>query len=247
MNLYLDSELCRLIYYRHFEANERKFLNSFLRPGDTFVDIGANIGLFTLIAASIVGPEGRVWSFEPTPETFARLTRNVQTNAFDNVGCHQLAVSDSIGEMEITKSVDGFDAWNSLATPKMGNSFANAKIRTTTWDAFAQEHKLLNRVTMMKIDVEGWENRVLVGGRNVLSGANAPVLQVEFTDGAAVAANSSCRELYESLVGMGYRMFVFDPGPSVLVPDPLRDNYPNANLIAAKDAAFVNARLQGKS
>src|SRR5262249_39728633 len=69
MRLYGDSELCRLIYCRHFEATERAFLNRFLRPGDVFVDVGANIGLFTLIAAACVLPAGRVVAFEPTSLT----------------------------------------------------------------------------------------------------------------------------------------------------------------------------------
>src|SRR6266699_2559349 len=103
IRLHLNSELCRLIYCRHFEATEREFLNRFLRPGDTFVDVGANIGLFTLIAARLVGPQGRVLSFEPTPETFARLTKNVQTNRLENVSCQQLALSDRAGEMEFTR------------------------------------------------------------------------------------------------------------------------------------------------
>ena len=65
IRLYGDSELCRLIYLGNFEATERAFLNHFLRPGDVFVDVGANIGLFTLIAAARVGPAGRVVAFEP--------------------------------------------------------------------------------------------------------------------------------------------------------------------------------------
>src|ERR1051326_5007580 len=232
LRLHLDSELSRLIYCRHFESTERAFLNAFLRPGDTFVDVGANIGLFTVIAASRVGPRGRVFSFEPTPETFARLIENVEANGFEHVSCQQLALSDQTGNLEITKSLDGFDAWNSLAQPKMGERFATAKIPTMSWDGFAQEHDLVGRVTMMKIDVEGWESRVLLGARQFLSRSDAPTLQVEFTDGAAMAAGSSCCEIYNLLEEFGYTMFLFDPGKRALVLDPLRSEYPNANLFA---------------
>ena len=61
IRLYGDSELCHLIYCRYFEAREREFLNRFLRPGDVFVDVGANIGLFTLIAASVLALRVRFW------------------------------------------------------------------------------------------------------------------------------------------------------------------------------------------
>jgi len=106
-----------------------------------------------------------------------------------------------------------------------------------------RQEGLAGAVTMMKIDVEGWENRVLAGGSESLSRPDAPVLQVEFTDAAARSAGSSCRELYGMLESMGYRMFVFDPARRVLVADPIRESYPYANLIAAKEPGMVNARL----
>src|SRR5436189_6431842 len=85
MRLFGDSELCHLIYCRSFEVTERAFLNHFLRPGDVFVDVGANIGLFTLIAASCVGPKGKVVAFEPTTVTYTRLVENIRLNHLYNV------------------------------------------------------------------------------------------------------------------------------------------------------------------
>src|SRR5262249_50498938 len=101
MRLYGDSELCRLIYCRNFEATERAFANHFLRSGDVFVDVGANIGLFTLIAADRVGPTGKVIAFEPTSTTFDRLLRNVRLNRFSNVQCVKSALSDRSGELDL--------------------------------------------------------------------------------------------------------------------------------------------------
>src|SRR5437879_3937805 len=94
IRLYLDSELCRLVHCIDFESTERKFVNAFLRPGDVFVDVGANIGLFTLVAALRVGSTGRVFAFEPTSETFERLVANVRLNKFTNVSPHRVALSD---------------------------------------------------------------------------------------------------------------------------------------------------------
>ena len=243
INLYLDSELCRLIYCAHFESIERAFVNRFLRSGDTFIDVGANIGLFALIAANRVGKRGRVFAFEPTPATFLRLEENVRTNLFENVECLRVALSDRAGELEITESLDGFDAWNSLTRPTMGNEFGKAIVTATTWDAFVRERDLGDSVTMMKIDVEGWESRVLAGGRETLSRPDAPVLQVEFTDDAALASGGSCADLYRSLEALGYRMYVPDATGTRMVHDPLRERYPYANLIAAKNIDAVNDRL----
>lgn len=244
IRLHGDSELCHLIYCRHFESNEREFLNRFLRPGDVFVDVGANIGLFTLIAAERAGPQGKVLSFEPTAKTFGRLVENVRLNNFNNVECLKLAVSESRGHVQLSQCGDGRDAWNSLATPVLDSSFRTELVEAVDWDEFARERDLVGSVTMMKIDVEGWESRVLAGGKQFFSRSDAPVLQVEFTDEAAGAAGSSCRALYDCLQSYGYKMFLYDAGKRRLVAESKREKYPYLNLLAAKDPEFVELRLQ---
>jgi FkbM family methyltransferase len=244
MRLYTDSELCRLIYCRDFEATERTFLSDFLRPGDVFVDVGANIGLFTLIAAICVGPTGHVLAFEPTTVTFERLVDNVRLNDFQNVTTVKLALSDVNGQLDLVRSTDGFDAWNSFARPTMGKIFSKQCVDTAAWDQYAGQHDLAGAVAMMKIDVEGWESRVLAGGKEMFARMDAPVLQVEFTDEAARAAGSSCGDLYKTLERLGYRMFVYDSGMRALVPESMREEYPYVNLIAAKNPDAVNARVR---
>lgn len=244
VRLYLDSELSRQIYYKHFEYIERDFLNRFLRPGDIFVDVGANIGLFSLLAAKRIGKGGQVHSFEPTPETMARLKDNVQLNDLANVQCHPLALSDRAETLKLTRSTDGYDAWNSLAQPDRGETFTSQMVETTTWDDFAETHGLVGRVTMMKIDVEGWETFVLNGARQTLSRPDAPLLQVEFANNAAHSAGSSCEELYHYLEHLGYQMFTFSPEANRLEPDALRPAYVSANLYAVKDLEVVKRRLE---
>jgi FkbM family methyltransferase len=247
MRLYFDSQLSQRIYCRDFELKERWFLNAFLKRGDAFVDIGANIGLFTLIAAHRVGNAGYVYAFEPCSRTYQRLLANVTLNGLANVSCYQLALSDDATQLNMNVSLDGFDAWNSLAQPIAGHSFAVETVNCTTWDSFAREHNLFGRVTMMKIDVEGWETRVLLGASETLSRMDAPVLQVEFTEEASRAAGSSCAELYHLLEDRGYQMFVYDVKSRKLVRDPLRESYPYLNLIAAKRPEQVAARLENRS
>jgi len=87
---------------------------------------------------------------------------------------------------------------------------------------------------MVKIDVEGWERRVLEGGRTALLRPDAPVLQVEFTDSAAVNAGSSCGDVYEALREFGFMMFSIYAASGFLLHDPKRVTYPYLNLIAAK-------------
>jgi hypothetical protein len=97
---------------------------------------------------------------------------------------------------------------------------------------------------MMKIDVEGWETRVLEGARETFSRDDAPLLQVEFTEAASTSAGSSCESLYRLLENLGYRMFGYDSSRRELIHDPLRESYPYVNLIAAKTPEEANSRLR---
>lgn len=243
IRLHADSHLSHEIYQGDFEWQERRFLNAFLCPGDIFVDVGANVGFFTLIAAKRVGPSGHVHAFEPCTKTHRRLVSNVKLNKLHNVSCHQLALSDDDADVPFNISLQEFDAHNSLAPLTQGELSTTEIVRAVTWDSFARDKGLIGEVTLMKIDVEGWEGHVLAGASDVLSREDAPVLLVEFTDENAQAAGTSCQELYRSLEHLGYRMFVYDPKSKVLISDPLREEYPYINLIAAKHLDRITSRL----
>jgi FkbM family methyltransferase len=243
INLYFDSVLCRLIYCDNFEWRERQFLNDYLRSGDIFVDIGANIGLFTLIASSRVGDNGKVYSLEPCLKTFQQLVRNVELNRMNNVKCTQMALSDCSGQIQMNLALDGYDAWNSMALPIAGSSFSTEMVSAVTWDDFVRDHNLRGRVTLMKIDVEGWESRVLSGGTETFKRPDAPVLQVEFTDQASQSAGTSCQALYRQLEELGYQMYVYEAKSKRIIPYPMRDAYPNLNLFAIKYAGEVDNRI----
>ena len=179
-------------------------------------------------------------------ETYERLVGNVRLNRFRNVDCVKSALSDHGGELDLVRSVDGFDAWNSFAGPTKGQGASHERVGVIEWDRYAEAHRLSGNVTMMKIDVEGWEKQ----GPNrrkgdVVSAQFARIADVEFTDDAAQAAGSSCRALYEFLEFLGYRMYVYDADRRSLAQDGLRDRYPYANLLAVKNCEFVRERLRG--
>lgn len=245
MQLYPDCYLSRLIYCEDYEPSERDFLKRFLKPGDIFVDIGANIGLYTVLAGRYVGERGHVYAFEPCAKTYQRLLANVKLNKLANVSCCQTALSDHSGCLDLTVSLDGFDACNSFSQPVFGEQFASERVATIAWDEFAGEHSLVGRVAMMKIDVEGWETYVVEGGARTLARDDAPILQVEFNDQSALPAGTSGQRLYRTLGALGYQMSVYDAKAQTLTPHPVQDSYPWLNLIAAKRPSHVIARLRG--
>lgn len=247
MKLYGDSLLCEMLYTGSFEAETRGFFEAFLREGDCFLDVGANVGLYTLVAARLIAHAGHVHAFEPCTQTFERLRENVRINRLANVSCHRVALSHENAHAELTLAKGGFDAWNSLGRPYMGEAAGRETVTTVTLDAFAQEHGLEGRITAIKIDVEGWENQVLAGAGSLLSTPDAPILCIEFTEEAAQLSDSSCIALYQRLEGLGYRMYSVGPRGADLQPFPARDPFPHVNLLATKNLAAVKARLDSVS
>lgn len=240
INLYRDDRLSREIFVNDFEAKERAFVRSYLRPGDVFVDVGANIGLFTLLGAAVVGPNGKVFALEPTTETYQRLVHNVCSNQLNNVACVQAALSDREEERMLTISIEGYSGRNSLGRPTAGSRFAQEKIQCYRWDTFVTQHDLMGRVNLMKIDIEGWEFTMLQGAQATLRRGDAPDLLVEFGEGNAQAAGTTCAALYALLVGFGYQLYRIDAPQKRLSPVP--KEYKNDNLLATKTIEQVCKR-----
>lgn len=241
--LFPDDKLSELVYKRDFESHERTVIRLYLQPGEIFVDIGANIGLHTLIGASAVGKSGKVYAFEPCSLSYGRLVENVNLNRLKNVLSSHLALSDEPGFYSLNVLSEGHLAWNSFAPPRVSVDFYEERVQCITWDYFALKNDLVGRVALIKIDVEGWELRVLRGAQNMLSRIDAPDLLVEFTDANAEAAGSSCAELFHYLQHLGYSMYAFDTNKGFLCKKAASEKYPYQNLLATKRITGLVKRL----
>jgi FkbM family methyltransferase len=245
MRLFMDSEVSYGIYAKNFERKERVFHNAFLRPGDVYLDVGANIGLFTLIAAHRVGNGGHVFALEPTSSTFQRLLTNIQLNQYTNVTPLRMALSDTAGPVSLHVSEDGYDGRNSLTTPTAGEKYSSETVSALPLDQFVQDQHLDKKITMIKIDVEGWETHVLAGGQAVLSAPDAPILQIEFAEEARASAGSTSDELYHRLTDLGYQLFSVPTDGWALRPvSPIQVKNGHVNVIAAKDPSMISRRLE---
>ena len=123
-----------------------------------------------------------MYSIEPVKETFDILKENIADNGRNNVEPYLLAFSDEKGEHKMMISTNGWDAYNTLATPALSDSFKEISIETDTLDHFVNKNSLSGKIKMIKIDVEGWEVNVLKGGYQCLTSRIAPILMIEFTD-----------------------------------------------------------------
>jgi FkbM family methyltransferase len=243
LKVHADDRLGHLLRHGDFEVSEQAFLKDYLREGDVFVDVGANIGLFTILAGRLVGPSGRVYAFEPCTQTYQRLVGNVQREGMSQIACHRLALSNATGEASLAVSQGEYGAWNSLAGALADGETKAERVPTVEWDVFSARESLSKPVTVMKIDVEGWELPVIDGARSLLQRPEAPLLQVEFTRANALAAGSSCEQLFDRIREFGYRLYTYDAVARTLNEVSAAPTIEYCNLYAIKRLQDVSRRL----
>lgn len=168
---------CHRLYFHGevYEPATVKCLVDRLRPGGTFIDVGANHGYFSVLAAQIVGPGGRVVAFEPNPAVFDQLCDHVARNALTNVTAERLALADVDGPTELFLSACATNSGLSSIAPE-ADGFARGSFRrdrriavsAMTFDRW-RTARGLDRIDLMKVDVEGAEAAVLRGMRQTLA------------------------------------------------------------------------------
>lgn len=188
----------RAIAYGLSDERELEIVQGILTSGDVVLDVGANIGLYTVACARVVGRTGAVHSFEPNPPIADQLARNIQLNSFVNVYVHRCAVSDVRGRV-VVRSPDAREP--GLATI-IGPGRPVADVETVTLDDFAEEYGI-SRIALLKIDVEGAEIMVLHGAQELISARRIERVLFEVLGGTTAAQ--------EALDSAGYRLEVILP------------------------------------
>ncbi len=168
------------------ERREFWFIRRLLRQGDVFIDGGANIGYYTCLAASVVGP-GCVHAFEPNPLILPQLRRQAEINPHLNIRMHPLALSDREGEATFYVPQDRPEdqGWHSgmgtlepvVASQRLGKP---VRVMCTTLDRFVGEQQCA-RVTLCKLDLEGGESAALRGAQNALKSGVLESVILEIT------------------------------------------------------------------
>jgi FkbM family methyltransferase len=143
-----------------------EFVRAVLCEGDVFVDVGANVGTVSAVAAHVVGPRGLVVAIEPHPATFANLCDTIAVNGFGNVDCLEVACGEVAGVVELTDMgrKDDNNAVNRVNDHDRdsGDGRRRVPVRSVALADVLRDHSL-SRVDLVKIDVEGFEGSVLRG------------------------------------------------------------------------------------
>lgn len=164
-----SDDLYSVLPRREDDVNE--LILSSLKKGDVFVDVGANVGYYTIIISKIIGNNGQVISFEPTPMTAKVLLFNIKLNGLNNVKVIQKAAWIDKGSKPFVVP-EGFFGWASIQ--KNTNKIDKFEVETLPLDDLFEIHK----IDLLKIDAEGSEYAILQGGLNALEKTSSIVLEL---------------------------------------------------------------------
>lgn len=211
-----------------FEPQEINFIRDFLLPGQTFWDVGANFGLYTLLAASLVTREGTVLAIEPEPKNRQRLKMNVWLNHQPQVTILPYALGEYEGESEFVSCAQG--AYSGLKVAQVPGKIKKIRVQQSTLDVIADQ-KDWPKVDFLKMDVEGAELLVLRGGVKFFEKQVRPLVMAEFSDRRTIAFGHKAKEVYDWLWQREYRWFQLNVDGK-LRPHTCLDIYDYDNLVA---------------
>lgn len=204
--------LDRLVYlYLHkwglMGAGERRFFETHLRPGMKVVDVGANLGLYSLLFSRLVGPSGRVFSFEPDPELFASFEANCRRQEAANLARFEVALGAREGSAQLCRSLihSGDNRLDRRHPPALCRTFGVRVARLA-------EMLPGERIDFVKIDVQGRERQVLEGMREILAGDAPLKILLEFSPRLLREAGSDPLELLEYLRSFSLRLSLPEGG-----------------------------------
>jgi FkbM family methyltransferase len=211
---------------------ESAFLMHILRKDQLFVDVGANVGVYTVLAAGVVGAQ--VISIEPVPLTFNKLCANLRANNIvDKVIPHNIGVARQEGTLRFTADQDAMnhvvkdDAWQG----------PSIQVPVSTLDAILMDRS----PTLIKLDVEGWESEVLAGATSTLCSSSLLGLIVEMNC-ADAAFSTNELAVHECLLANGFKPHAYDPLIRLLTLLPSK-NLKSINTIYLRNVDQITALL----
>ena len=220
-----------------WEPETTATIRDILKPGDTFIDVGANIGWFTLIASREVGEEGRVIAFEPDPESFDILRRNVTVNKCPNVILEKDALSNKRGTIWLYIH-DKNKGGHSLL--KSDERSQRVEVQALTLDEYLQGFE--RKIALVKMDTEGAEGLILEGMQSTIQTQDRMDIVMEFAPNALRPLGTDPEAMLYRLLESNYRAYAIDHPSGQLVPVD-KNQIPRLIEILDKSGKYVNLLL----
>ncbi len=201
-----------------YDINEMLFLKKVLKKGDVFVDAGANIGIYSIYASKIICETGKVYAFEPSNREFNILLKNIKINRCNNILPFKVALSDKKGRASIIVEKQG--GGNTLCDKLCDDNFEYDYEEDCVVDTL--DNLLLNKVSKIdciKVDVEGYDFKVLLGGQEILKKFN-PHLLLEISKKSLENAGISEKNIISFVKDLGYNVYYFSKGTTLTQRPP---------------------------
>ena len=220
------------IYCGLHEFEDMGFLLHFLRSEDTFVDVGANIGSYTILASGVCG--AKTITFEPVPETFVYLKNNIKVNRLEKlVSLQNEAVGGRKGKVNFTS---GFDTVNHVLS---GNEIVGSKVIEVNINTLDSKLENNHTTLLVKIDVEGFETQVLNGMELALQNKLLKAIIIEL-NGSGMRYGYNDKSIHDKLLANNFLPYQYDPFRRKLSALHI---FLATNTIYVRDFAFVEQRI----
>jgi FkbM family methyltransferase len=219
------------------EKREQLLVRRFVRPGMTFFDVGAHIGRYTRLFSLAAGAQGRVFAFEPTPTTAAKLARGIREEHMDNVELIRAAVSKESGTALFHLFPEEYSTWNGLGTPRMEDPrnpsqfvpiASEVPVPVIRLDEFCRSRGI-DRIDYFKLDVEGVEYQALLGLEEMLRRQAIGALQFEVSKKMLEGLHTTAAPLFKLLESHDYHCHSIgqqgEVGPRVSDSNSFYENY----------------------
>lgn len=218
------------LYCGLHEFNDMGFLIHLLRKQDFFIDVGANIGSYTVLASGHIG--ATTYSFEPVPSTFSSLIQNISINQIgQKVTAFNVAVGSQKGCINFTSS---FDTLNHVAS---GEETDVIKVPVDTLDNILVDQRV---PLVLKIDVEGFETEVLKGATHVLQEGGLKAIIIEL-NGSGARYGYDERSIHDQFLSLGFKPHQYDPKKRML---SIIETFGSHNTIYIRDLDYVQERVR---
>lgn len=218
-----------------WEKFNTDLFHNILKRGDTFVDVGANFGYFSILAGMLIGPKGKLYSFEPIPRVFDLLKKSLKANGYlqGKSKVFQMAVSDKIEEIDLFYK-DGDYSGGSFYIPESRikvEKFSSTKVKTITLDDQLSDIA----VDFIKIDAEGSESKIINGMSQVIQ--NSPNLKILLEyNAASISKHQNVDQFKTKLNSFGFYFYAVGKDSSLRLVNPKDYNPPgNAYLLLSKN------------
>jgi len=219
---YFDPSRGFFDYWGH-DLGDLRFLWRNLKSGTVFLDIGAHHGIYSIVAAKRLKANGTVVAFEPSSREFRRLQLHLRLNRMGLVRTEPVAIGAVASTRKFFQVIEGDSTRGGLQSPVTQDQVAETSVETVRLDDYVSRFPL-DRVDIVKLDVEGGELEVLQGASNILT-TFRPVFICEVLDAATLAWGYEARDIVLKFLSYDYSWFEFRSDGSI-VPHQTRDQYP---------------------